>query len=57
MDLRELKSDIEEREKLLQDLDKSNPLYPIMYSSLLERKEKYDILQKVQSAKEYKAER
>lgn len=44
MNSKELLKDIAERETLLNKLDKSNPLYPIMEASLLGAKERYDLI-------------
>lgn len=42
--LEELFIDIMEREEALRKLDKSHPLYPIMFEKLIERKEKYELM-------------
>lgn len=44
--LEDMKLDIEERKRLLSQLDRANPLYPVMYSVLVERVEKYEIMRK-----------
>lgn len=43
MNLDQLAVEIKEREVLLDKLDKSNPLYPIMELELLKYKERYEL--------------
>lgn len=57
MNLDQMKLDIEEREKLLENISMTNPLYHIIYHTLLERKEKYEIIRRnYVPQKEQKAE-
>lgn len=41
MNLDQMKLDIEERERLLKVINIQNPLYHVMYNSLVEKKEEY----------------
>lgn len=46
-----MRTDIEERQRLLSTLCKEHPLYSIMQSSLLERQEKYEIMRRAEKPK------
>ena len=46
MTLEELSQEVQERVKLLGELDKGNPLYPIMELELLKYQERYELMRR-----------